>query len=205
MILRNEHKDTMYYEENWPLHYYEIEDIDFREEILKKKLAEDCDNQRRLDILLKRYPKLSSGQKRKDNFIAAWMNLFITGRLGINFLNKNRIKKEVTSYLQDLCILDFPIDDLLKEEWRQFAIFWITTCINDKTYDSTIFGLIRLNDKALAMKIASDIIEITCSIPSRFNYEADCKPLYDVMKSAYIDMIEDGEKYWTEAASVTLR
>lgn len=214
MLLRNEENENIDYEENWPLHYYEIPDIDKREDILKKIIAalreelsssgsehireELSKNERRLEILLKRYPEKKRNDIRLDCFIAAWMNMLITGRLGINFLNKGRIKKEVTGYLKALCVLDFPQDDLLIDEWEDFAKFWIKSCAEDKTYDSTIFGLIRLSDKNLALKIASDILDISYFIPLKFGYAEDCKAFRDVLKRTYIGMIDNGEKYWNE-------
>ncbi|WP_036607829.1 DUF6553 family protein [Oribacterium sp. P6A1] len=213
MLLRTDNKEHTDYEENWPLHYYEITDIDERERILKKiisDLRKETDsgsqslnevlsqNERRLEILLKRYPEKKVNGVRVDNFIAAWMNLLITGRLGINFLNKGRIRKEVTQYLKDLCVLDFPTDEILIKEWEDFAKFWIKSCVEDKTYDSTIFGLIRLNDKNLASKIAGDILDISYFIPSKFGYENDCKAFRSVLKKTYTGMIDNGVKYWNE-------
>ncbi|ETP72194.1 hypothetical protein UYO_1795 [Lachnospiraceae bacterium JC7] len=214
MLLRNDENENIDYEENWPLHYYEIKDIDKRERILKKVISglqseinssgvQSPDealsqNERRLEVLLKRYPEKKVNDLRMDNFIAAWMNMLITGRLGINFLNKGRIKKEVTGYLKDLCILDFPQDEILMDEWEDFAKFWIKSCVEDKTYDSTIFGLIRLSDKNLASKIAGDILDISYFIPLKFGYEDDCKAFRAVLKKTYISMIDNGEKYWNE-------
>ncbi len=208
MLLRTEGKEHINYEEDWPLHYYEIKDIDEREKILRKIISDAQDsseilaqNKRRLEILLKRYPEKTSMGIRKDNFIAAWMNMLITGRLGINFINKGRVKKEVTGYLKDLCILDFSQDDILISEWEDFARLWIRSCVEDKTYDSTIFGLIKLTDKNLALKIAGDILDISFFIPLKFGYQEDCKAFRDVLKKTYISMIDNGEKYWNEMES----
>ncbi|MBP3240647.1 MAG: hypothetical protein J6M92_08885 [Oribacterium sp.] len=205
MLLRSEDKQHIDYEENWPLHYYEIKDINERERILKKLISESSDgeeglsqNKRRLEILLKRYPETTIKGTRKDNFIAAWMNLLITGRMGINFLNQGRIKKEVMGYLKDLCILDFPLDDILIAEWEDFAGYWIKSCIEDKTYDSTIFGIIRLSDKNLAMKIVSDMIDMSYNIPGKFGLESYCEPFRAVLKKKFISMIENGDSYWNE-------
>lgn len=231
MLLRKDDNNGVSYEEDWPLHYYDIKDISEREKILRSVIERTelkissmdaslgsagyvsagneasspdslkqalSDNERRLEILLKRYPSKSEGTIRHDAFLAAWMNILITGRMGINFLNKGRVKKEVTGYLRDLCVMDFPLDSILISEWEDFSKLWITSCLKDKTYDSTIFGLIRLSDRNLASKIASDIIEVTCRIPQKFGYENLCESFRDVLKNTYISMILDGEKYWNE-------
>lgn len=230
MLLRNENTTENDYEENWPLHYYDISDISMRERTLRSIIEKTeqrisslsdkdsseapsrneetsspeslrkvlSDNNRRLEILIKRYPYNKSGSERHDAFLAAWMNILITGRIGINFLNRNRVKKELTGYLRDLCILDFTKDDILISEWEDFSKLWITSCIKDKNYDSTIFGLIRLSDKNLARKIAFDIIEVTYSIPLKFGYEKQCEGLRNILKDSYFRLIEDGEKFWTD-------
>jgi|GEM_PF-229346 len=157
------------------------------------------DEQRRLEILLRRFPVSKKKQKRIDKFTAAWMDLLIDTRLGINFINKGRVKKDVIRCLKDLLVLDFTADDILLREWRQFAEFWITSCVKDSTYDSTAFGILRLSDKRLGSKIASEIIDITYTLPSKFGFDEECGPIRDIFKSTFLKMIDNGDIYWSEA------
>lgn len=225
-MLLNDRKDIINYKKDWPKHYYEISDIDKRETTLREmidsadsvnvpgdtintessmisSLSEDIvsssKDKRRLEILLKRYPVNPKNQTRIDRFTAAWMDLLIDSRMGISFLNKSRVKKDVTRCLRDLLVIDYDVDDILLLEWTNFSEFWIKSCVNDKTYDSTAFGLLRLSDKRLGNKIASEIIDVTYTLPARFGYEEACTPLRDIFKTTFLKMIDHGDIYWSEA------
>lgn len=211
MLLR-ENQAEIDYLEDWPLHYYEIHDIDQRERILREHIqaleASHADDtmlmadRRRLFILEKRYPageRISTG--RKDHFIAAWMMLLIEGRAGVNFFNQRSVGKHIRQYLSDLCILDDTPDDVLLNEWRAFAKLWLSTCIEDKTYHSTIFGMFAMSDAKLGRKIAREILEVTRVIPAKFKLEKECETFAETMKTVYLTSIEHGDRYWQDVLS----
>lgn len=204
MRLREHEEAEIDCREDWPRHYYEITDIDQRENILKEMLetlpAMQEENLRRLEILQKRYPQEPRIQgKRRDNFIAAWMLLMITGRTGVNFLNRKRTEREIRSCLRDFGLLDFPQDDLLRAEWRDFAALWIRTCAQDKAYSSTAFGMLRLKDSTLAEKILSEINEVTLRIPQKFGLEQKVLPLREIMLAAFSRMIPNAQEFLSSA------
>lgn len=207
MLLKTENTPVTDYLENWPAHYYEIEDIDLREQLLLFRLeanAGDREDQRRLTLLRKRYPSGSRpGKARKDGFVAAWMGLLIEGRLGTNFLNRKRQEKEIRRCLTELCVLDESFDAVLEAEWRQFAALWIRTCIGDHSYGSTVFGLFRLGDERIGKKIASEIYEVTTLIPARFGLRDALDDFRRVMKECYLSMIEHSDRYWADAVSAS--
>lgn len=204
MLLNKEKAPTIDYREDWPAHYYEIKDIDEREKLLTEMIdanAGDPGDRRRLEILRKRYPANErTGGKRKDNFVAAWMELLIDGRLGTNFLNRKKRERDIRKHFTTLCVLDEEADSLLLEEWRQFAKLWIETCAGDRTYDSTAFGLFRLGDERLGKKIASEINEVTGLIPARFGLREELSIFRRIMKETYISMVDQGEHYWEEVS-----
>lgn len=202
MLLNKEKAPAINYKEDWPTHYYDIEDIDTREKILTEMLeanAGDRNDRRRLELLRKRYPANErTGAKRKDAFVAAWMGLLIDGRLGTNFLNRKKRERDIRQYFTTLCVLDEEVDAILLEEWRQFARFWIESCAGDRSYDSTAFGLFRLGDERLGKKIAAEIYEVTSTIPARFGLEEELRAFRRVMKESYIAMVDQGERYWAD-------
>ena len=53
-------------------------------------------------------------------------------------------------------------------------------------------------DKNLAMKIASDMIDMSYYIPGKFGLESYCEPFRAVLKKKFISMIENGDSYWNE-------
>ena len=229
MLLNQIIKDNLNLKKDWAKQYYDIADIDDRERVLRELISlsdnyesfqesvdpknidgfasEDeyrqffSDNERRLEILLKRYPEAIINQTRADRFAMAWLNLLTDSRMGINFLNRNRVRKDVTRCLRDLLVIDFVADDILCQEWAQFAEFWIKSCTRDTTYDSTAFGLLRLNDKRLGSKIASEIIDVTFTLPEKFGYTEECAPLRNIFRQTFLKMIDHGDIYWSEAVS----
>lgn len=210
MLLRDQQPEVDYLAD-WPLHYYELSDIDKREQLLRERIrryesspTDDAaalyhDDLRRLSILQKRYPageRISTG--RKDLFIAAWMMLLIEGRAGVNFFNQRSIGKHIRQYLSELCILDDTVDDVLINEWRAFTKLWIGTCIEDKTYHSTIFGMFPMSDAKLGRKIAREILEVTRIIPAKFKLEQECATFAETVKTVYLTSVEHGDVYWQE-------
>ena len=74
MLLKKE--INLNYLENWPEHYYEIKDINERENILKsyiEKNPDSVDDQNRLQLLQKRFVCLKD-HKRADLFMRGWIN-----------------------------------------------------------------------------------------------------------------------------------
>ena len=75
MLLKKE--INLNYLENWPEHYYEIKDINERENILKsyiEKNPDSVDDQNRLQLLQKRFVCLKD-HKRVDLFMRGCMSM----------------------------------------------------------------------------------------------------------------------------------
>ncbi len=193
-------------QENWPIRFYESKDPQARLAALEARLRADPNNpeeQRRREILLRRFPELKNGkQPERDGFIAAWMMLLIVGRSGVNFLNRKKLKKDIETQLNVLGILNCSTDPaLLAREWESFATLWIETCVKDRTYTSTAFGMFHLKDDRLAGKIAAEIDEATRLIPAKFGYEAECADFRAVVIRSFEQRIENGGYYWQKYMS----
>ena len=91
--------------------------------------------------------------------------------------------------LQDFCKV---------AEWKAFASFWIETCVEDKSYSSTVFGLLRMKDESLAKKMAQDIADALYFIPRSLELLEVAEPLRKVLVDCYCKSIFQGEKYWKE-------
>ena len=187
------------YMEEWPLHYYEIEDISEREHALTAFLAQhpdSLDDQKRLVLLHKRFGDHTAN--RGDRFMAAWMMIQISGNSSVHFLNRKRMEKELRKNLQALCILDFEKDDILVQEWYDFARRFLYSCTSCKSYGSTLFGMFPLKDKTVAAKIASEIDHVTRIIPLTFGLAKECEPFRQIIVDTYIKTIENGQSFWDD-------
>ena len=201
MLLKKE--INLNYLENWPEHYYEIKDINERENILKsyiEKNPDSVDDQNRLQLLQKRFVCLKD-HKRADLFMRGWINSKTLTTENIHFFNKKRIEKEFRQCLEDLCILNYERSPILHEEWKSFAQEFILSCIDSHSYKQIAVGIGHVSDKNVAMRIAGDIDHITKKLPASFLLEDECKELHDIMVETYKQMLENGEQYWNDYCS----
>ena len=198
MLLKKE--INLNYLENWPEHYYEIKDINDRENILKsyiEKNPDSLDDQTRLQLLQKRFVFLKD-HKRADLFMRGWINSKTLSTENIHFFNKKRIEKEFRQCLEDLCILNYERSPILHEEWKSFSQEFILSCIDSHSYKQVAVGIGHVSDKNVAMRIAGDIDHITKKLPASFLLEEECKELHDIMVETYQQMLENGEQYWND-------
>lgn len=198
MLLKKE--INLNYLENWPEHYYEIKDINERENILKsyiEKNPDSLDDQNRLQLLQKRFVFLKD-HKRADLFMRGWINSKTLTTENIHFFNKKRIEKEFRQCLEDLCILNYERSPILHEEWKSFSQEFILSCIDSNSYKQVAVGIGHVSDKNVAMRIAGDIDHITKKLPASFLLEEECKELHDIMVETYQQMLENGEQYWND-------
>ena len=267
MLLQSEVKEERNPFSDWPKSFYEERDVvkRFALVIEKIKRTEDMEEKlvegKRLETLRFRYPILQKENldkfvetKRgkplqiKDNFMAAWMEILISGRTGISFWNKKKMQKWVSQQLDNFHLSekktgeerkreDIPLSDaaivnltlqnldipeipegqslestmlafakspetlaleqmLLRLEWKTFAKFWMETCIKDKSYSSTVFGLVRMKDETLAKKLAQEIADVCVFIPRALGLEERAVPLRNAVVKAYEEMIYQGRSYW---------
>lgn len=186
------------YLEDWPLHYYDIKDVNERERCLKKVLEEkptSKEDAQRLQLLHYRYGELMQ-EKRADKFMRAWLLSKALTTENIHFFNKKRIEKEFRQYLKDLCVLEYDRNPILLDEWKSFAKEMIFMCCDSSSYKQIAVGLGHVSDKNVAMRIAGDIDDITKKLPTYFSLEEECKELHEIMKQSYIELLENGEIYW---------
>lgn len=197
MLLKRE-INTDYLDE-WPKHYHEIKDIKEREAVLRHVLEEDPsskDDQTRLLIFSRRFE--TSNDKKFDLFMRGWINIKTLTTEQVHFFNRKKMEKELREYLKDLAVIDFERNELLKEEWRSFASDLILSCSDSHSYKQIAMGIGHVSDKNVAMRIASDIDNITRILPSKFSLEEECRDLNEIMIETYKEMIENGEEYWDQ-------
>lgn len=197
-MLRKEEKNIDYLE-NWPLHYYEISDINQRQALLQNHISQEKNDEdmMRLQILKFRYGD-DIKEKRADRFMRGWINAKTLTTENIHFFNKKRIENELNSCLRDLAIIDFDRNTVLHQEWENFAKNFILSCISSHSYKQIAIGIGNVSDKNVAMRIAGDIDSITRKLPSSFGLEKECEELYQIMVQTFQIMLDQGEQYWQD-------
>ena len=169
MTMQNEKTD---YLSEWPAHYYEIEDINERERILKLAIEQKLDpagDEKRLLVLKKRFGE-KQAEKRADHFLHAWMMIQATGAGGVSFFQKKRQKKELCGYFSQLGIQmeetknvekepdrEDACGYVLEEEWKNFAYTYLASCTGSRAYCSTLFGIVPIKDAAVDERLPGSI------------------------------------------------
>ncbi len=178
-----------------------------------KREEEQREEEKRLSVLYERYPSLQDRPLREskafqknpvivDRYMYSWMNILIAGRTGIHFWNRRAVKKEVEKLLN---AFHFPgkteggadaLSALRQKEIECFALLWLENCVKDKSYGSTVFGMIRMSDESLSRKMAEEIGEVLLFIPAAVGLEEKARPVKEVFLELYFRKINGGEEQW---------
>lgn len=177
-----------------------------------KREEEKREEEKRLSVLYERYPSLQDRPLREskafqknpvivDRYMYSWMNILIAGRTGIHFWNRKAVKKELEKLL-DVFVPDgkrkeqAELSQLRRREIECFALLWLESCVKDKSYASTVFGMIRMSDESLSRKMAEEIGEVLLFIPAAVGLEEKARPVKEVFLELYFRKINGGEEQW---------
>lgn len=177
-----------------------------------KQEEEKREEEKRLSVLYERYPSLQDRPLREskafqknpvivDRYMYSWMNILIAGRTGIHFWNRRAVKKELDKLL-DIFVSDGKMEgqaelsQLRRREIECFALLWLENCVKDKSYGSTVFGMIRMSDESLSRKMAEEIGEVLLFIPAAVGLEEKARPVKEVFLELYFRKINGGEEQW---------
>lgn len=204
MLLKEENKEINYFE-NWPQHFYEIADSEKRKDVLQTAIEQKLDPKQdalRLKLFSNRYGLTKKKNTDTDNFMHAWTMIKASSAAGVSRFQKKQKQNELKKYMADLGILDFieapkEEQEIIKAEWASFTRLYITYCTNNKTYCSTLFGLISVKEETIAEKLADEIDLVTRRYPQSLNLSDFFIPFRKVVSEVYLQMIENGQKYWT--------
>lgn len=177
---------------DWPLHYYDIQTGKMRQEFLSLAIAQKIDpicDAYRLKLCQKRFFTYSNDGSI-DSFSRALTLIQAASAAGVSVFTKKRMKRELESYAKDLCLLDYSPEspeemDILQQEWDDFSRYFISSCLGNKSYCSTLFGLVPMKDSMVSQKIALQILQVTVEYPQKFGMEELFYPLQQSMHRMY--------------------
>ena len=134
--------------------------------------------------------KTAQSQERFKEHMNAFMMIKVMGQTGVNFINRGKLKKEILGYL----------DVFLGEaELKEFALFYIDSCLKSKAYRTAVFGTIPMSDAGAATRIAQDIAEVTRIITEKIGVVQDFLPVRVLFLDAFKENVEDGDRILREA------
>lgn len=203
MLLKKENEPKQDYLADWPTHYHEIEDAMEKKEVLDKAIALQLDSKHdsyRQKLLNRRF--FTKDKKGKtDAFMHAWMMIKASSVSGVSFLTKKKLQRELLSYMEELCILNYEPEckedeEMLVEEWNAFAKLFISSCTGNRYYCSTLFGFVRITDHVVATKIAEEIKMVTDTYPSLLGMGDEFRRFRQILIYNFCQMIEGGDTYF---------
>ncbi len=196
MLIKGNKTETIDYLENWPARYYDIPSGSLRLEYIEKAkeqgLATVADTYR--EKLCKKRFFTNDNKGTTDGFLRAWMMIKASSAAGISFFQKKSKKRELESYMEDLCLLHYTPENskeaaILTEEWQDFARYFLSSCVGSKGYCSTLFGIVRIKDEQVAEKISAEISLVTKEYPALLGLEDAFAPLRTIMEETYQELI----------------
>lgn len=196
MLIKETKTDTIDYSENWPARYYDIPSGSLRLEYLEKAkeqgLTTAADIYR--EKLCKKRFFAKDNKGTTDGFLRAWMMIKASSAAGVSFFQKKSKKRELESYMEDLCLLHYESENseeaaVLTEEWQDFARYFLSSCVGSKGYCSTLFGIVPIKDAQVAEKISAEISLVTKEYPALLGLEDAFAPLRNIMEETYQELI----------------
>ncbi len=123
-------------------------------------------------------------------FLKDWLLMKIDVANGVNFLQKKHLTRQWTEYAKDFGLLDYDAKNeveqkALKEEWISFFSHLLQLCQNDKTYNSTLFGMVPMKKDTLSEKIANELESLTEGYPTKLGIQSLFLPLHQCAKEVY--------------------
>lgn len=190
-----------YYKETEPLK---------RKELLKKSIEAGEDpqgNPIRMELWEARYHERSQNKnERADGFLKLWMVMKYAGDNTTGIFGYGGVRRDVRKTLKKLHFEEFKQKDeqtrkLLYKECYHMAQLYLYLCENDRTYGSTLLGMMALSKEKLQSKIGADIFNVACKVPVRLKMEEELEPLLSAVIDAYIHTYPEERRSMEESIS----
>ena len=135
----------------------------------------------------KRYYTIDNTGKT-DNYMKAWIDLKTARAMGVNAFRQQTPDQIFNAFLEDFDLAgyaDRPLEEqeVLKDQWQDFAKKYVSMCRFDKSYSTALFGLITLKNDAIRSKITEEVDGLLASYADQFGHRQDFAPLYDALKA----------------------
>lgn len=124
---------------------------------------------------------------KTDTYIRAWMMIKNGAEQGASRFTMKSHKKSLDVYMAELDLLRYQEaneaeQEVYRAEWTDFAKTLIRLCYEDRTYGSTLFGLIPMKKENVGAKIARDIQLALYDYPAQFQLESYFEPLKQIVE-----------------------
>ena len=140
---------------------------------------------------------LSPKAPARDGYVGLWVTMNVHSKDIDSRFRRRGIIKEVQKLLDELGIDDPQADaqekELIQQELFHAMEIYYSTC-NEGTYNSQIFGLMRMKKDRLIDKIIADVYTVAYEMPAKMELSERFAPLrkaaYDAFCETYPDEVE---------------
>ena len=162
--------------------YYREKEPMERLKLLEQSIAAEEDpegNKIRKELWEIRYSdKSEAGDTRADGYLGLWMTMEFNRNSGSRFFGTRSAKKEIGKYLTKLKFQEIQekggiYEDLLYRECCHMVLVYMDLCQTDKSYNTTLCGLIHIKEDSAKSKLQRDIRETAVDLPGTLGMESE--------------------------------
>nr|WP_296047534.1 DUF6553 family protein [uncultured Blautia sp.] len=162
--------------------YYREKEPMERLKLLEQSIAAEEDPERnkiRRELWEIRYSdKSEAGDTRADGYLGLWMTMEFNRNSGSRFFGTRSAKKEIGKYLTKLKFQEIQekgglYEELLYRECCHMVLVYMDLCQTDKSYNTTLCGLIHIKEDSAKSKLQRDIRETAVDLPGTLGMESE--------------------------------
>ena len=162
--------------------YYREKEPMERLKLLEQSIAAEEDpegNKIRKELWEIRYSdKSEAGDTRADGYLGLWMTMEFNRNSGSRFFGTRSAKKEICKYLTKLKFQEIQekgglYEELLYRECCHMVLVYMDLCQTDKSYNTTLCGLIHIKEDSAKSKLQRDIRETAVDLPGTLGMESE--------------------------------
>ena len=132
----------------------------------------------------------SGGDTRADGFLALWMKMEFNKAHGNKFLGKKGGRKEILKQLDKLTFKEFAAkgrdyEELLYRECCHMVKTYMELCEKDKTYNTTLCGIVPISEKSAKSKLQKDVYTTAIVFPEEINMQEELEMITKAAREAY--------------------
>lgn len=179
----------------WPECYYEETDPLVRRELLTQAMAagegDPAENELRQKLWALRYGAPDKrGKRPPDSCIRFWVTATMCARDAGSRFGARAAAKELSRDLAALDVYPAAADareqQLVYRELVHAMTVYLATC-TEGSYNSQVFGLMKMKQSSLVQKITADIATVTGRLPRQLGMEEAFAPLRRAACAAFAD------------------
>mgnify|MGYP007092553811 CR=1 FL=1 len=165
-----------------------------RLKLLEQSIAageEPEENRIRKELWEIRYSdKAETGDTRADGYLGLWMTMEFNRNSASRFFGTRSAKKEIGKYLKKLKFQELQergglYEELLYRECCHMVKTYMELCEKDKTYNTTLCGIVPISEKSAKSKLQKDVYTTAIVFPEEINMQEELEMITRAAREAY--------------------